>query len=155
MCLTQRPLSPAAGVLDDGGVVLFLSAARAANVGDPFIHALSPLVPEPKQAEPLAGLHLGRIMRLARPLLQRVRGRERAPPRDVRASQGRHEAGHVPSLGREAVLRPQALCTGTSNFFSNVMFAVFLVYAVRTLHFRGGGRLDLHDRRTGRAWPGH
>jgi MFS family permease len=31
------------------------------------------------------------------------------------------------------LLRPQALCTGTSNFFSNVMFAVFLVYAVRTL----------------------
>jgi hypothetical protein len=29
-------------------------------------------------------------------------------------------------------LRPQALCTGTSNFFSNVTFAVFLVYAVRT-----------------------
>ena len=31
------------------------------------------------------------------------------------------------------LLRPQALCTGTSNFFSNVTFAVFLVYAVRTL----------------------
>ena len=31
------------------------------------------------------------------------------------------------------LLRPQALCTGTSNFFSNVTFAVFLVYAVRVL----------------------
>ena len=35
---------------------------------------------------------------------------------------------------RHPLLRPQALCTGTSNFFSNVTFAVFLVYAVRTLH---------------------
>jgi MFS family permease len=34
---------------------------------------------------------------------------------------------------RHPLLRPQALCTGTSNFFSNVLFAVFLVYAVRTL----------------------
>jgi MFS family permease len=34
---------------------------------------------------------------------------------------------------RHPLLRPQALCTGTSNFFSNVMFSVFLVYAVRTL----------------------
>ena len=34
---------------------------------------------------------------------------------------------------RHPLLRPQAICTGTSNFFSNVMFAVFLVYAVRTL----------------------
>jgi MFS family permease len=31
------------------------------------------------------------------------------------------------------LLRPQALCTGTSNFFSNVTFSIFLVYAVRTL----------------------
>jgi len=35
---------------------------------------------------------------------------------------------------RHPLLRPQALCTGISNFFSNVTFAVFLVYAVRTLH---------------------
>ena len=34
---------------------------------------------------------------------------------------------------RHPLLRPQALCTGTSNFFSNVTFAIFLVYAVRTL----------------------
>jgi predicted MFS family arabinose efflux permease len=34
---------------------------------------------------------------------------------------------------RHPLLRPQAICTGTSNFFSNVTFAIFLVYAVRTL----------------------
>jgi MFS family permease len=34
---------------------------------------------------------------------------------------------------RHPLLRPQAMCTGISNFFSNVTFAVFLVYAVRTL----------------------
>jgi len=39
---------------------------------------------------------------------------------------------------RHPLLRPQALCTGTSNFFSNVTFAVFLVYAVRTLELSAG-----------------
>jgi MFS family permease len=34
---------------------------------------------------------------------------------------------------RHPLLRPQAICTGTSNFFSNVTFSIFLVYAVRTL----------------------
>jgi predicted MFS family arabinose efflux permease len=34
---------------------------------------------------------------------------------------------------RHPLLRPQAMCTGTSNFFSNVSFSIFLVYAVRTL----------------------
>jgi MFS family permease len=39
---------------------------------------------------------------------------------------------------RHPLLRPQALCTGTSNFFSNVMFSIFLVYAVRTLDLSAG-----------------
>ncbi len=32
------------------------------------------------------------------------------------------------------LLRPQAISTGTSNFFSNVAFSIFVVYAVRSLH---------------------
>lgn len=39
---------------------------------------------------------------------------------------------------RHPLLRPQALCTGTSNFFSNVTFSIFLVYAVRTLELSAG-----------------
>ena len=39
---------------------------------------------------------------------------------------------------RHPLLRPQALCTGTSNFFSNVTFSIFLVYAVRTLGLSAG-----------------
>ena len=31
-------------------------------------------------------------------------------------------------------LRPIATCTGTSNFFSSMLFAILLLYAVRTLH---------------------
>ena len=31
------------------------------------------------------------------------------------------------------LLRPQAIATGTSNFFSNLVFAIFIVYAVRRL----------------------
>jgi predicted MFS family arabinose efflux permease len=34
---------------------------------------------------------------------------------------------------RHPLLRPQAMCTGVSNFFSSVTFSIFLVYAVRTL----------------------
>jgi MFS family permease len=39
---------------------------------------------------------------------------------------------------RHPLLRPQALCTGTSNFFSSVTFSIFLVYAVRTLDLSAG-----------------
>jgi MFS family permease len=35
-------------------------------------------------------------------------------------------------------LRAQAGCTGTSNFFSNVSFAIFLVFAVRELELSAG-----------------
>ena len=34
---------------------------------------------------------------------------------------------------RHPYLRPQAICTASSNFFSNVIFAIFVVYAVREL----------------------
>src|SRR5207244_1825354 len=46
------------------------------------------------------------------------------------------------------LLRPQAISTGVSNFFSNVTYSIFVVYAVRYLHlsaaligvaFMGGG----------------
>jgi MFS family permease len=32
------------------------------------------------------------------------------------------------------LLRPQAISTGVSNYFSNVAFSIFVVYAVRSLH---------------------
>jgi MFS family permease len=39
---------------------------------------------------------------------------------------------------RHPLLRPQAICTGTGNFFSNVIFAIFLVYAARHWHMSAG-----------------
>jgi MFS family permease len=39
---------------------------------------------------------------------------------------------------RHPLLRPQAICTGTSNFFSNVVYSIFLVYAVRRLDLSAG-----------------
>ena len=33
-----------------------------------------------------------------------------------------------------SLLRPIAICTGTSNFFGQLLFAIFLLYAVRVLH---------------------
>ena len=55
------------------------------------------------------------------------------------------EAGARPSLRTELweglryvlghrLLRPQAISTGTSNFFSNVVYAILIVYAYRRLH---------------------
>ena len=35
-------------------------------------------------------------------------------------------------------LRPQAISTGTSNFFSNVAFSIVIVFAIRTLHMSNG-----------------
>jgi MFS family permease len=35
-------------------------------------------------------------------------------------------------------LRPQAISTGTSNFFSNVAYSIVIVFAVRTLHMSVG-----------------
>ena len=52
-----------------------------------------------------------------------------APPRSLRTElwEGlRYVLGH-------RLLRPQAIATGTSNFFSNLVFAIFIVYAVRRL----------------------
>jgi len=35
-------------------------------------------------------------------------------------------------------LRPQAISTGVSNFFSNVAFSILIVFAIRTLHMSNG-----------------
>jgi MFS family permease len=39
---------------------------------------------------------------------------------------------------KHPLLRPQALCTGSSNFFGNVGFAILLVYAARHWHMSAG-----------------
>lgn len=39
---------------------------------------------------------------------------------------------------KHPLLRPQAICTGTSNFFSNLVFAILLVYAARHWHMSAG-----------------
>jgi MFS family permease len=39
---------------------------------------------------------------------------------------------------RHPLLRPQAICTGTSNFFGNIGFAILLVYAARHWHMSAG-----------------
>src|SRR5439155_17679110 len=35
-------------------------------------------------------------------------------------------------------LRPQAISTGVSNFFTNVAFSILIVFAIRTLHMSNG-----------------
>ncbi len=71
------------------------------------------------------------------------RERARSPLAGMRAelSEGlRYVLGH-------RYLRWIAASTATFNFFGNVMFAIFLVYAVRQLGLeRGHDRLDLRDR---------
>jgi MFS family permease len=39
---------------------------------------------------------------------------------------------------RHPYLRPQAISTGVSNFFSNVAFSIIIVFAIRTLHMSNG-----------------
>jgi len=39
---------------------------------------------------------------------------------------------------KHPLLRPQAICTGSSNFFGNVGFAILLVYAARHWHMSAG-----------------
>jgi len=64
-----------------------------------------------------------------------IRRRERLPARTEQRPRMRTELweGLRYVLGHR-LLRPQAISTGVSNFFSNVAFSIFVVYAVRTLH---------------------
>jgi MFS family permease len=39
---------------------------------------------------------------------------------------------------RHPYLRPQAMSTGISNFFSNVAYSILIVFAIRTLHMSNG-----------------
>jgi MFS family permease len=39
---------------------------------------------------------------------------------------------------RHPYLRPQAISTGVSNFFTNVAFSILIVFAIRTLHMSNG-----------------
>jgi len=69
--------------------------------------------------------------------------RKKEPPLE------KHEDGRRPGMRHELweglvyvvkhpYLRPQAISTGTSNFFSNVAFSIVLVFAVRTLGMSTG-----------------
>ncbi len=65
----------------------------------------------------------------------RIQKREQLPARAGRKSPMRTELweGLRYVLGHR-LLRPQAMSTGVSNFFSNVTYSIFVVYAVRYLH---------------------
>jgi len=69
--------------------------------------------------------------------------RKKEPPlekkEDGRRASMRHELWEgLVYVVKHPYLRPQAISTGTSNFFSNVAFSILLVFAVRTLHMSTG-----------------
>jgi MFS family permease len=69
--------------------------------------------------------------------------RKKEPPlekkEDGRRAGMRHELWEgLLYVVKHPYLRPQAISTGTSNFFSNVAFSILLVFAVRTLHMSTG-----------------
>jgi MFS family permease len=69
--------------------------------------------------------------------------RKKEPPlekkEDGRRAGMRHELWEgLVYVVKHPYLRPQAISTGTSNFFSNVAFSILLVFAVRTLHMSTG-----------------
>ncbi len=65
--------------------------------------------------------------------LVRIRTKEERPERAADAHLGRELVEGLRYLLRHRYWRPFAACTATSNFFSQVMFSIFLVYAVREL----------------------
>jgi MFS family permease len=78
-----------------------------------------------------------------------IRKRETPPPKPEQKPRMRAELweGLRYVLGHR-LLRPQAISTGVSNFFSNVVYSILVVFAVRSLHlspaligvaFMGGG----------------
>ena len=70
-------------------------------------------------------------IRNARAAAREERGRRRAGMRDELWEGLLYVVEHP-------YLRPQAISTGTSNFFSNVAFSIIVVFAVRTLHMSVG-----------------
>jgi MFS family permease len=60
-------------------------------------------------------------------------------PEDGRRPGMRHELWEgLVYVVKHPYLRPQAISTGVSNFFTNVAFSILLVFAVRTLHMSTG-----------------
>ncbi len=69
--------------------------------------------------------------------------RKKEPPlekkEDGRRAGMRHELWEgLVYVVKHPYLRPQAISTGTSNFFTNVAFSIVIVFAVRTLHMSTG-----------------
>lgn len=65
--------------------------------------------------------------------LARIRATEERPDRTAAPNLGRELREGLRYLLSHRYWRPFAICTATGNFFSNVTFSIFLVYAVRTL----------------------
>ena len=60
-------------------------------------------------------------------------------PEDGRRAGMRHELWEgLLYVVKHPYLRPQAISTGLSNFFSNVAFSIVIVFAIRTLHMSNG-----------------
>jgi MFS family permease len=69
--------------------------------------------------------------------------RKKEPPlekrEDGRRAGMRHELWEgLRYVVKHPYLRPQAISTGVSNFFSNVAFSILIVFAIRTLHMSNG-----------------
>jgi MFS family permease len=78
----------------------------------------------------VSGAFLLAIRKKEEPLERREDGRRRGM---------RHELWEgLVYVVRHPYLRPQAISTGVSNFFSNVAFSILIVFAIRTLHMSNG-----------------
>ncbi len=66
------------------------------------------------------------------------------PPIDTRGADGKHPkmrseiAEGWRYVWRHALLRPIAFCTATANLFGQMIFALFVLFAVRSLHLKAG-----------------
>lgn len=122
--------------LVEGNSKLEVTRSGSSLAGPGLAGALIGLVTAPYAilADALSFLVSGGILTaIRRPEPRVARGDDAPrPPLQTELMEGlRYVLGH-------RLLRPQAICTGSSNFCSNVVFSILLVYAVRSLHMSAG-----------------
>ena len=124
------------GQLADGNGKLEVSRSGAQVAGPGLAGSLVAAVTAPYAIALDAGSFV-----LSALFIGRIRRREPAvpPPADgVRPRMRSQIAEGFAFLWRHPLLRPIALCTATSNLFSSITQALYLVYAVRVLHLGPG-----------------
>jgi MFS family permease len=124
------------GQLVEGNSKLEMSRSGAELAGPGMAGALIQLLTAPVAIIADAASFIGSAL-----FLSLIRRGEHVPQRDKseRRPKMRKEIGEgLRFVLRHRLLLPIAVCTSTTNLFSHMVFAIYLVYAVRILHLSPG-----------------